>query len=620
MRRNTLVGSLLAATLSGGLACSGNVHESAPGAGGGNVGGGDASGASSGGTAGTGGTAGEAGKSVSASEAGEGGSAGERSGEAGSSAGAGTSGGSSGAGGAAGGGGSSALTCNPSCGAHQTCGVQGSTPTCNCVAGYELTQAGSCVWGTVPADPGFQNIPAGAWTLGQGATIDPTAAGYIDPGHVTLSHAASCAPGAGVHQSITMPTLAQSQPLALTLVANVDCITKQAPDSCWAMDVDAVVNGGTLSSYVEVAPYVSHLGCLGERAYGGTFDLVIRPRSGQACSALYTDAIVDHVQIAPWSTCPLPGTIPDADFDGATDTWKTWTGGAEGLLRPVAEIAPSLGSAGSAAALISPPLSFPNLALQVRFKGTAGTSARVVVDTVPLAVLTGTGTEVSSNVCLLESNKGMAQDLLLGIGLGVANSPPSDFTPCGAANQDFVFDDLKFVSDPSCPATSYVADGGFERTDPASAWDRGLQSGGVLVAATGDTVGIDTTAANVHGGQRALKMVNSDGCGVRSAAFPATIPASVNGAGPALQFFYKAPALTKSKLNVTANLATSGNLPAATNYTQAQICLDPTMSGQTVTVLLTLAGNAQGLCAAQPTETAWFDDFAVTTSASCPSE
>jgi hypothetical protein len=495
-----------------------------------------------------------------------------------------------------------------------------------------MTPAGSCVWGTVPADPSFQNMPAGAWTLAPGTTINPTATGYIDPGELDVSRAASCAGGGGVRQSISMPTLAESEPLAITLVTNADCIAKQPPGSCWAMDMDAVINGG-VTSYDEVSPYISHTGCLGERAYGGTFDLVIRPRNGQACSTIYEDAVVDYVDIAPSSQCPWPGTIPDADFDGALDTWKTWAGGNDGFT-PVAAIAPGLGSAGSAAAhlskagscddaaaheMISPPLSLPNLALQVRFKGTAGAVARVFVDNITMAVLTGTGTEVSSNVCLLESNKGMTQDLLLG--LGVETSLPSDANSCGAVNEDFVFDDLKFVSDPSCPATAYLADGGLERTDPASAWDRALQSGGVLVATTGDTVGIDTTAANVHGGKRALKLVNSDGCAVRKAAFPTTIPASANGVGPALQFFYKAPALTNSKLTVTAlNQATSGNLPAVADYTRAQICLDPTMSGQTVTVELTLAGNAKGVCAAQPTETAWFDDFAVTTTAGCPSE
>jgi hypothetical protein len=295
----------------------------------------------------------------------------------------------------------------------------------------------------------------------------------------------------------------------------------------------------------------------------------------------------------------------------------------------VAEIAPTLGSGGSAAAhvvirgacglaaaheLISPPLSLPNLALQIRFKGTAGDTAHALIDGAAMAVLSGTGAQATASICLLESNKGMSQDLTLGLGLTVLPQALS----CVAVNRDFVFDDLKFVSDASCAASAYLADGGFERTDPAAAWDAALMSGGVLVETTGDTIGIDTTAANVHGGARALKMVNSDGCGVRTAAFAASVSPSASGAGPALAFFYKAPLLSKSKLVVTAAGASSGVLAAAADYTRAQICLDPTMAGQTVTVVLSLTGNASGLCTAQPAETAWFDDFAVTTSAACP--
>jgi hypothetical protein len=396
--------------------------------------------------------------------------------------------------------------------------------------------------------------------------------------------------------------------------------------------MEAVINGVVIPFYDVTPPYIVHTGCLGERAYGGTFDLIVRPRSGEVCSTRFTDAVVDHVQITPSSTCPPPGTLPNGDFDGTPNLWTTWTSGADGFT-PVAEIAATLGSGGSAAAhlalrgacedavaheLISPPLSMPGLALQLRFKGTAGAAARVLVDNVTMAVLAGTGAQASATVCLLESNKGMSQDLMLGLGPDLSSLPSSGSATCGPVTQDFVLDDLKLVSDASCPAAASLADGGFERTDPGVAWDTGLQNGGVPVEQTGDTVGVDATAANVHGGARALKMVNSDGCALRKAAFPATVPPSAGSAGPALQFFYKAPALSMSRLTVTAGGASSGNLAAAPAYTQAQVCLDPATAGQTVSVELTLAGAAPGVCALQPSETAWFDDFAVTTSAACP--
>ena len=478
------------------------------------------------------------------------------------------------------------------------------------------------MWGPVPADPGFQNTPAGAWTLGAGATLNATAAGHVDPGEVDISPAAFCTGGGLVRQSISMPTVAQSEPFAIKMVTNADCVSRLGTQ-CWAMDPVVAMNGGVI--IFQDGP-INHAACLGERAYGGTFDLVIRPAGLRDCPE--PDAVVDHIDIEPSSTCPPPGTIPDGDFDGTPATWKTWTLASDGFTA-LAEIAPTLGSGGSAAAhvvirgacdlaaaheLISPPLSLPNLALQVRFKGTAGAAAQAWIDGATMAVLSGTGAQATANICLLESNKGMSQDLMLGLGLTWGPQALS----CVAINRDFVFDDLKFVSDASCAATAYLGDGGFERTDPAAAWEASLESGGVPVEATGDTVGIDTTAANVHSGARALKMVNSDGCAVRQAAFAASVPPSASSAGPALAFFYKAPALTRSKLAVTAAGASSGDLAATADYTRAQICLDPAMAGQTITVELRLTGNGTDVCAAQPTETAWFDDFAVTTSAACP--
>jgi hypothetical protein len=483
-----------------------------------------------------------------------------------------------------------------------------------------------CVWGTVPADPGFQNMPAGAWTLAQGATIDPTAAGTIDPGALDILPSALCTGGGRAHQSISMPTLAQSEPFALALAANAECVARLGP-GCRAMTPVVVINGGVIK--FQDGP-VNHVACLGERAYGGTFDLAIRPPDRSSCPQM--DAVVDHVDIEPSSTCPPPGTIPDGDFDATPTTWKTRASGSDSGT-PVAEIAPTLGSGGSAAAhllirggceqavaheLFSPPLSIPNLALQVRFIGSVGATARVMIDGVTMAVFAGTGVVATGNVCLLEANKGMTQDMSLGVGvLGSLY----DSLDCAAVNRDFQFDDLKFVSDASCPAAATLADGGFERTDPAAVWDSTLLNDAVASGpVTGGSIGIDATTANAHGGSRSLKIANSDGCGVRRATFAAAVAPSAGGAGPALQFFYKAPALTKSKLAVTVAGVSSGDLPAAPNYTRGEICLDPTMAGQTVTVEMSLAGNVEGVCSSYPAETAWFDDFAVTTSTACPAQ
>ena len=509
-------------------------------------------------------------------------------------------------------------TCDLTCPAHQTCVVQANTPTCACVAGYQLSGT-SCVWGTVPQDPGFQNVPEGAWTIKPGATLAPTAAGYLDPGQLVFPKSGPCS-RSGAFQSITMPTVAQAEPLAVKISADAACISSQGP-GCWPPDTAVVINGGVITFDNQPSSIVN-VACLGERAYGGTFDLEVRPLGQGNCAVAHTDAIVDHVDIEPSPSCPIPGTIPDGDFDGPVNTWGTWTNNeSQTIPASVAEIAPALGTNGSAAAhlrngnncqeaevgeWISPPLSVPNLALQFGFKGTAGATVSIVLDSLPLGMLSGTGAQASAHVCLLEANKGMTQPLALWLD-DVLSLASGTVLTCAATAHDFVVDDFKFVSDPSCATTSYVADGGFERTDAARAWDSTPQAG------------IDMTAANVHGGQRAMKMVNTRSCGNEQVTFPVTVPPSATGAGPALQFFYKAPVLTNSTVSVTIQgFLASGQLPAATGYTRAQICLDPTWTGQSFTIAATLAGKQVGACVSIPTETAWLDDFTATTSTDCP--
>lgn len=535
--------------------------------------------------------------------------------------------GAAGAGGAAG---SPPPVCNLTCAAHQTCVLQGATPTCACVTGYQASGA-TCVWTPIPKDPGFQNVPAGSWTLEQGATLNPTAGGNIESGELDITKSSLCTSRGRARQSVTIPPLAQAEPLAIKIASNGDCISSGGPGGCSGPGTAVVLNGGAT-----VFPYQSlstiQTACLGERAYGGTYDLVVRPANRQICpSAASVDIVVDHLDIEPAPTCPAPGSLPDGNFDATPNTWKTSVGTAN-TPAPVAEIQAGAGTGATAAAhlqtsnpcqearveeLISPPLaSVPNLAVQLSYKGPVGASVTVEMGGVRVAALPGTGATVTGKFCLLEGNKGMTQDLLFGMLLPFGGGGVG----CGGINtKDFVLDDLKFVTDTTCPAKAFVADGGFERTDPASAWDSLISNNGVATGVA--AVGIDTTAANVHSGARALKMVNNVGCGYAQATLAATIPASAAGAGPALQFFYKAPVLTGSTFTVTAPGATTASLPAAAAYTMGQLCLDPTMAGQTVGVLLNLNGiGTAGCSATYAAETVWLDDFTVTTSASCPAD
>ena len=517
------------------------------------------------------------------------------------------------------------VVCSPSCGAHHRCVADTSGPTCACVAGYQ-PDGSACLWGTVPQDPGFQNIPANAWALEQGAVLNPAAGGNIEAGEVEFSKATLCTSRGRARQTITMPSFADSGLFALKVASNGDCTGGGA---CLGSPIAVVLNGG-----VNLFPYNAlstiQLGCLGERSYGGTFDVVVRPSNRLACpSATTLDAVVDHVSIEPSTTCPTPGTIPDPSFDAAT---SNWTGSTNAIATPpaVAEVLAGAGTGGSRAGHISianycqqarlggpisPPLSsIPNLALQVSYTGTAGEQMRVEVGGVPLAMLPASGAQQIGKVCLLESNKGMTQTAAFGW-----SAPPFVGIGCGAHPVDLVFDDLRLVTDPSCPAAAWIPDGTFERTDPAIMWESAISNNGVAAGVA--SVGLDSTPGNVHGGANALKLVNNIACGYADVAFPIAVPPSNGAAGPALTFFYKAPVVTSSIVSVIAGSASLASLPAAASYTQSQLCLDPTTAGQTTTVLVKMdGGGSLGCSSVYPTETLWLDDVSVGTSASCPTD
>ncbi len=490
------------------------------------------------------------------------------------------------------------------------------------------TSSGACVWGTVPKDPGYQNVPANAWTLEQGAVLNATAAGNIDLGELEFSKAVMCTSRGRARQSITMPALADSGIFALKVAANGDC-TGNGGGACSGAGTAVVINGGA-NVFGYNALSTIQLGCLGERAYNGTFDVVVRPSSRQACTAATTlDGVVDHVDIEPSTTCPMPATLPDGNFDATTNNWTPAVTTAN-TPAPVAEIEAGVGTGGTKAGHvstgdfcqqatlagpISPPFtSIANLALQVSYKGTAGEKATFEMNGVRMATFPANGTQQVGKACLLEFNKGMTQTALLGL-----VSPFAGGVGCGPHTKDFVFDDLQFVSDPTCPATAWVPDGGFERTDPSAMWDSVISNNGVATGAA--AVSVDATAANAHGGTHSLKLVNNVYCGNADATFPIAIPPSASGAGPVLTFFYKAPTLT-SVVTVNAGPgSTSATLAAAAGYTQMQICLDPTIAGQTSAVTITMTGASGGGCSATyPTESIWFDDFAVGTSATCQAD
>src|SRR6266513_2904620 len=122
-------------------------------------------------------------------------------------------------------------------------------------------------------------------------------------------------------------------------------------------------------------------------------------------------------------------------------------------------------------------------------KGTAGKAALVGEETsvARWATIVGTGVFETPRVCVPEYAKGMVLPLIL-----------STETPTGSCAtldvRDFVFDDVSFVVEPSCPMTTYVIDPGFERFAAVPQWNLAVNGGG------GATATVVEDAAQGHAG------------------------------------------------------------------------------------------------------------------------
>jgi hypothetical protein len=518
--------------------------------------------------------------------------------------------------------------CSPACGAHARCLTSGDTASCVCVAGY-FQSAGACVWGSLLQDPGFQDIPAGAWTIAQGATLAPRANGPIDPGELQLDMTAICSAGTA-RQTITVPSVADSDPLALRITRTDDCWTSGGTP-CGGPATAITINGATT---VFTATTLSRptLACLGERAYDGTYDIVVGAGDRSNCAlGDSVDIVVDHLDIEPSASCPVPGTLPDGDFEGTAATWTASTPANDSGGAPaVAELSPGAGSRGTQAGhvsvgtacdyaqlqeLISPPLAaIPNLAVQLAYHGTGAAPLQIALNGIAIGSVPAAGADWSTaRACVPEGLKGTT----VKAGIGIA-APSLLGASCGDAASDFVFDDVQFVSDPTCPPTAWLLDGDFERsgaTTVQTAIDDQGRAGAQVFA------GIDDAPDDAFTGTHSLKLSNDSGFTSAVAAFPISIPPAGSGppgAGPALTFWYKVPTLASSSLNIQVGLAGSLHVTSPSgNYTAGRVCLDRITGGQTVAVTIKLAGNGTD-GATYPAETVWLDGFSLGTSPACP--
>ncbi len=505
-----------------------------------------------------------------------------------------------------------------SCPAHAACTDSSGAATCACVPGY-VGSPGSCVWAVTPADPSFQDDPAGSWTLSAGVELRPSASALIASGNVTFDRSTICERNGSVAQTVTIPRFEDAEPMQVELTARGTCTMEF--DSCLVSPVNVLFNGGAMS-FETSSVYATSTRCLGERAFGATAPLVIRHGARTAaCAADRTAYLleVDHLQIKPNAACPAPRTIGNADFEGDENWTATDGSGSSGYedgvgvggsrawrLQTAAATCQSPGVAGAA--------SWPagdGAALEVSLTGTAG-KALVLGDPLgnPWADYVGSGGALArQTVCIPEYAKGMVSPLEW----RTSNSTG------GCSNGDartFDIDDLSFVTGSQCPADASLLDPGFElSTSPIRYWSLALNENG-HPGSVSSTIVDDASVA--HGGSRALVLTSTQLCTDASARAVLTVPVPTGTAGPALRFFYTR---TGAAGDLTVHVASEITLlEEQSAYAERVICLDPAAAGQGLLVQLQIHGGSGACANTIPEIRATFDDFEVTTDPACPTQ
>jgi hypothetical protein len=501
-----------------------------------------------------------------------------------------------------------------------------------CTCGLDYVgpgDAGACAWGGGLLDPGFQNTPPNAWTTASGAVLEPATAGDLDPGDVHFDQGTICTTEGTVTQTFNMPAFSSAEPLALRVVGKLTC---SSGDQGCLSEGNSGPNGEVhgfgvaLNQGYELLPmvdaYSSQLLCLGERAYGGPLDVVLSAE-GNNCSdgSLQYDGILDHADVEPSSVCPLPEVITDADFEATPVTgWSLSAGGGTAEVIAGAGTlgtrgghiaASTLGDSPTFTQMLSVPASssIPHPALSIDYNAQSGDAMQLSMNGQEFGELVGTGASSTVHVCLPSWATGLALPVTLGIdargdGSMGANTP--------IFNADFTFDNLAWLTSSTCPVDADIIDPSFELTGSWRPWI--LRT---FVGFGGTTIATIAADAAAHQGAQSLHLSTTTICATSSAFTYFTIPAGTATAGPALTFWYKwSPSGTSTFFS---NLV-SGQLASTTTWTQKTVCLDPKHVGRADQISFQVEGNNSGGCNVQlpAAASAFVDDLALTTSASCP--
>lgn len=502
---------------------------------------------------------------------------------------------------------------------HATCIDGGTTRTCTCVAGYSPTD-GSCAWTGVVANSSFDSLTG--WDVAGPVAIDPTLTDpylAMDVGEAVVTETPGCPKVPGVHQTVTMPRRERAEPLVIQSTYGFGLNSGHNFDTG---RLEHGIAGAWNATPFAYSRFEHARTCLGEKAYASATSLGLgEPRpftatvdeDGQCFpqDETFSIAALDIVPALPDECSPV-GTIVNGDAEGSGG----WTfqpppagciaGYVEGVglngsrgIRLFAQHRCDVAEATTQVSIPMDPTKSPVLAL---YHSEAGNKVNISVDGHRLLVTTNTNQV--EKFCLPAYMRGGSY-LLAAYAYDASSGACNDVT-----NDDLVIDNVALSDDPACATTEALTDPGFES-----------QLG--LIGATADSAYSGASArvvtdANAHGGTHDLQLSVSSNCSFANYEVPVVIPAPDATGGPALTFWYRAPG-TMSQFYGQSYKGTFTPVRDAA-WHPGVVCLDPRRARQPATTTFGQHLSIVGTCGTfQGSETTALDDFAVTTSAACPS-
>ncbi len=520
-----------------------------------------------------------------------------------------------------------AATESTDCAAHEYCNATSTSRTCECVAGYSDTVNG-CVWTGSIVDPGFTSSTA--WQASNGAVVNTSAAGNVDPGEAQYTPATLCALGL-VKQTATMPAFAKAQPLVLSLTYKnqIDLVQFDRV----LMGVSFGDNWSPLPNYNDANFHTVRV-CVPEGGFAPTgtagagapvtfaFGPFAKPE--RCPNSMITSFAVDHAEIVV-ATPGECGTVfgKHVNYDAeSTGGWTfTTTGtssggfvagvGANGTKAAQLKLGQRCDAARMETNVNVPMVANPALDLFVAVN--AGANATMTFGSglfqmsVSQGSLPASAQATTLHMCIPPALRGQTLSLMFSMsgGGGFCND---------VLNHTVSVDNVQVVDDPSCAADASLTNAGFEL-------DERVFGASGFVSSTTSQAFVRSTANEAHGGTRFLALESLGRCSTTTYNMLPIVPASIVGAGPALKFFAKVGTNPDASTLVRRQGLPSTTLTEGGGYMPYTVCLDPVYAGRAQAVTISHNGGS-GLCdnSNYTMQSAFIDDVTVTTDPSCPAQ